>query len=188
VKRLHILVGLFNLTALCVFAVAGITETFPRGERRAETQSVDYEAPRGLDDRQVADDFVSKQQIPLIAPLQGGAVHRNDENMVTFEFHSTNGPGKVTILEPQRKARIELSRVSFGRFMTEAHAATLRGSAPVLTMRLWALYVDCSIFSLLFMTLSGPWLWLTSRPELWWARIALAAGAGVIVFAWMLTR
>ena len=187
-KRLHILVGLFNLTALCVFAVAGITETFPRGERQAHTRTVDYEAPRGLDDRQVAEDFVSRHQVPLIGPLRGDAVHRDDEHMVTFEFFSANGPGKVTILEPQRKARIDLSRLSFGRFMTEAHAATLRGSAPVITMRLWALYVDCSIFSLLFMALSGPWLWLTSRPELWWARITLAAGAGLFGLAWMLTR
>jgi hypothetical protein len=188
VKRLHILVGLFNLTALCVFAIAGITETFPSGVRRAETRTVDYEAPRGLDDRQVADDFVSKQQIPLIGPLSGRSVHRNDENLVTFDFASTNGPGKVTILEPQRQARIELTKLSFGRFMTEAHAATLRGSAPVLTMRLWALYVDCSIFSLLFMALSGPWLWLTSRPELWWARIALAAGVGAFALLWVMTR
>jgi hypothetical protein len=188
VKRLHILVGLFNLTALCVFAIAGITETFPNRERRADSRIVDYEAPRGLDDRQVADDFVSHQQIPLIGRLAGSAVHRNDENLVTFEFASTNGPGKVTILEPQRKARIEVTRLSFGRFMTEAHAATLLGSAPVLTMRLWALYVDCSIFSLLFMALSGPWLWLTSRPELWWARIALAAGVGVFGLLWILTR
>jgi len=187
-KRLHILVGLFNLTALCVFALTGITATFPSDERRADARTVDYEAPRGLDDRQVADDFVSNQQLPLIMPVQGGTVHRNAENLVTFEFYSTNGPGTVTIMEPQRKARIEQARLSFGRFMTEAHAATSRESAPVLTMRLWAVYVDCSIFSLLFMATTGPWLWLASRSSLWWARALFAAGVGAFVVLWLFTR
>jgi hypothetical protein len=147
---------------------------------------VDYEPPPGLDDSKVADDLVATLQLPLIGPPR--AVHRNEEHAVMFEFFTTNGPGQATVLESEHKARLEMTRLSFGRFMVEAHAATLLGSAPVLTMRLWALYVDCSIFSLLFMSITGPWLWLASRPDRWWARIALTAGVGVFILLWALTR
>jgi hypothetical protein len=185
-KRLHILVGLFNLTALAVFALVGITETFPNRERHAESRLVDFEAPSGLDDQQVAERLVSALQLPLIGPVRG--VHRNDRHVVEFEFYTTNGPGKAAVLEADRKARIDGTRLSFGRFMVEAHAASLRDAAPVLLMRLWAVYVDCSIFSLLFMATTGPWLWLASRPSLWWARALFAAGGGVFVVLWLFSR
>jgi len=185
-KRLHILVGLFNLTAIAVFALAGITETFPNHERRAESRLVDFEVPNGLNDQQVAERLVSTLQLPLIGPVQN--VHRNDQHMVQFGFYTTNGPGRAVVLEADRKARIDGTRLSFGRFMVEAHAASLQGSGPVLFMRLWAVYVDCSIFSLLFMAITGPWLWLVSRPNLWWARSLCVAGAGVFVVLWLFTR
>src|SRR5688572_19364863 len=54
-KRVHILVGLFNLTAIVVFAATGIAETFPQPPASRETRMVDYQVPRGLDDRRVAE-------------------------------------------------------------------------------------------------------------------------------------
>jgi len=186
-KRLHILVGLCNLTALVVFAVTGITETFPNLERTADARTVEYEAPGGLDDGQVASHVVSTLQIPLIVPLQPGAVHRNDANLVTFDFYSANGPGTVTVLEPEKKARIEVARISLGRFMTEVHGTRL-SDAAILRVRLWALYISCSIVSLIFMAVTGPWLWLASRPELVWARVAFVSGIAVFAVLWFLTR
>jgi hypothetical protein len=185
-KRLHILVGLFNLTAIVVFALVGITETFPNHERHPESRLVDFDAPNDLDDRQVADRLVSALQLPLIGQVRN--VHRNAQHMVEFGFFTANGPGRATILEADRKARIDGTRLSFGRFMVEAHAASLHESAPVLLMQLWAVYVDCSIFSLLFMSITGPWLWLASRPNLRWARALAAAGVGAFVVLWFFTR
>jgi hypothetical protein len=145
-----------------------------------------FEAPCGLNDQQVADRLVSALQLPLIGPVRG--VHRNEQHVVEFEFYTANGPGKAAVLEADRKARISATRLSFGRFMVEAHAASLQGSAPVLLMRAWAIYVDCSIFSLLFMAITGPWLWLDSRSNLWWARTLLAAGVATFVVLWLFTR
>ena len=185
-KRAHILVGLFNLTAIAVFALVGITETFPNHERIAGSRLVDFDTPNGLNDQQVAERLVSALQLPLIGQVRN--VHRNDQHMVEFGFYTTNGPGKATVLEADRKARIDATRLSFGRFMVEAHAASLHESGPVLLMQLWAVYVDCSIFSLLFMAMTGPWLWLASRPNLRWARALLAAGIGVFAVLWWFTR
>ncbi len=187
-KRLHILVGLFNLTAIVVFAATGIGETFPKREVTRETRLVDYEAPNGLDDQHLADHVVSTLQLPLMVPLPRGSVHRNAGNDLEFGFYSTNGNGKVTVLESQGKARIEMGRVPLRRFITEAHATTFMGSGPVLTVRLWALYVDCSIFSLVFMSVTGPWLWLVSRPNLWWARWAFRGGVVLFAVLWIVTR
>ena len=187
-KRLHILVGLFNLTAIVVFAATGIGETFPRREVTHETRLADYDAPNGLDDQRLADHVVSALQLPLMVPLPRGSVHRNADNDLEFDFYSTNGGGRVTVLESQRKARIELRRISLRRFITEAHATTLMGSGQVLTVRLWAFYIDCSIFSLLFMSVTGPWLWLVSRPNLWWARWAFRGGVILFAALWIVTR
>ena len=185
-KRLHILVGLFNLTAIAIFALVGITATFPNDERRSESRLVDLDVPGGLDDQQVVKHAVSALQLPLVGPVR--QVSRNAQHMVEFEFYTTNGSGKVVVLETDRKARIDATRLSFGKFMMEAHAASLRLSGPVLLMRLWAVYVDCSIFSLLFMATTGPWLWLASRPNLWWARVLCVAGLGTYVVLWLYTR
>ena len=108
--------------------------------------------------------------------------------MLVLSFHGPNGVHRATLLEAEKKVRIEHSRSSIGEFMNLMHATTLYHSSPDLRVRLWALYVDLSIFSLLFMSATGLWLWLASRPRLWWARASFGAGTGLFVLLWLVTR
>ncbi len=188
-KRVHIWIGLFNLTVLIVFAVTGIAVTFPTaGHDAPEARLLPYEAPGGFTDKQVADDLFEKLQLPLTGPVPSWAVSRNDQNVLVLDFHGPNGPHRVTVLEKEKRVRIEHAKNGIGEFMNGMHSKTLYGSQPDLRVRLWALYIDLSIFSLMFMAVTGTWLWLTSRPRLWWAQASFGVGAGLFVALWIATR
>ena len=188
-KRLHMWVGLFNLTILAVFASTGIAVTFPGTSKPApEVRTTPYEAPADFTDKQVADDLFERLALPLTRSIPEWAVHRNASHALELTFNTPNGAYLVTVLEPEKVARIERRRNSFGEFMSTVHQTTLVFSAPDLRTRLWALYVDLSIVSLLFMAASGVWLWLSSRPHVWWARVSMAGGAALFVVLWFVTR
>jgi hypothetical protein len=188
-KRFHIWVGLFNLTALIVFAATGIAVTLPAAERgAAEVRVVNYQTPGSFSDKEVADDLLAKLNLPLVGPIPEWAVRRNDENVLVLEFHGPNGQHRVTVLEPERRVRVEHARNTIGEFVNIMHATTLYRSPTDLSVRLWALYIDLSIFSLMFMAITGVWLWLASRPTLWWAQTSFAAGVCLFLVLWIATR
>jgi hypothetical protein len=186
--RLHTWVGLFNFTALLVFAITGIAVTWPHQPRPAETTVLEYAPAGDLTDAEVARDLFERLALPLTGEVPEWALGRDAQNRLTFQFYTPNGPHRVTVLEPERQVRIEHARTSFGQFMNLMHSTTLWWSAADWRIRLWAVYVDLSVFSLLFMTLTGVWLWITSRPRLWWAWSAVAAGTGIVAVLWMAMR
>lgn len=188
-RRLHIWVGLFNLTVLIVFAATGIAVTlYDRVPASTEVRVIDYE-PRGhLTDKEVADELFRRLAIPLAAPIPEWALHRNDQNALVLAFYSPNGVHRVTVLEEQRQVRVEQARNSLGEFMNAMHSATFFSAPADLRLTLWGVYIDLSIFSLLFMAVTGVWLWLASRPRLWWARASFATGAGLFIALWFVTR
>jgi hypothetical protein len=188
-KRLHLWIGLFNFTALIVFACTGIFVTLPRtAGPNPIVRTLDYEAPAGFSDQEVADHLHATLALPLVGPIPEWAVHRNEQNLLVLEFNGPNGVHRATLLEDVGKVRIEHARSSLGEFLDTMHATALSHSSPDLRVRLWAIYVDLSIFSLMFMTATGVWLWLASRPKLWWARASFGAGAGLFLLLWFVTR
>jgi hypothetical protein len=192
-KRFHMWVGLFNLTALIVFATAGIHVSLspaPRERREppAEVRETEYRAPQDLTDKQVADDLYARLALPMAGPVPTWALQRDAQHRLVLSFHSPNGVFRVTVLENEGKVRVEHARNSLGEFMNLMHATTLYHSPPDLRVRLWALYVDLSIFSLAFMAVTGVWLWLAARSRLWWARASFAMGTGLFALLWFVTR
>jgi hypothetical protein len=192
-KRLHIWIGLFNFTILIVFALAGLHATImPAPAQRPTpaivTREVEYETPPDFTDAQVADDLYRKLELPLVGPIPEWAIGRNAENVLVLEFHSPNGVHRATVLEEQKKVRIEHSRTTTGEFLNVMHATTIYHSTPDWRVRLWSLYVDLSIFSLLFMVATGMWLWLATRPKLWWAGASFGAGTALFAFLYAVIR
>lgn len=192
-KRLHIWVGLFNFTILIVFALAGLHVTFQpapahREEPAQTSREVPYRAPADMTDKQIADDLFEKLDLPLTGPIPDWAVARNAENVLVLNFHTVNGRHRVTVLEAEEKVRIEHARSSLGEFLVIMHATTLYHTNPDIRMVLWSIYVDLSIFSLLFMVLTGIWLWLKTRPKLWWAQASFAAGTAVFALLYLAMR
>jgi hypothetical protein len=192
-RDVHMWVGLFNLTALIVFAVTGIQVTLlPAPSERTEpapvVQEIEYRAAPGFTDLQVAADLRTRLALPLSGPTPEKDVRRDEQNRLVLRFYSPNGVQRVTLLEDQDKVRVEHVRNSLGRFMNLMHRAKFSRSEPDLRLRLWGLYVNLAAFSLLFMCVSGAWLWLATRPKLWWARASFAAGTGVFLLLWVLNR
>jgi hypothetical protein len=192
-ERLHTWVGLFNLTILIVFAVAGLHVTFQPApsERPAPIPGaleVPYEAPSDFTDAQVAEDVFARLAIPVVRPVPDWAIQRNADNVLVLDFYGPNGMHRATVLEREKAVRVEHARNTLGEFFTVMHTMTLYESPPDLRVKLWCLYVDLSIFSLLFMVVTGVWLWLRTRPKLWWAHAAFLSGTGLFAVLYALTR
>jgi hypothetical protein len=189
VRRLHTLAGLFNLTAIVVFAATGILMTLPeRASPPADVSYADYRPPADWSDKAVADDVFRRLRLPLAAPMPEWAIHRDDNHRLTLAFYDPNGITSATVLEAEHRLRIERTRNPFATFIVGAHETTLYGAGPGIRVRLWAAYMDCAIVSLLFMAASGPWLWLASRPRLRWAQVTFGGAVALFAALWALTR
>jgi hypothetical protein len=115
-------------------------------------------------------------------------VHRDAQNHVGFTVYSGNGPRIVTLLESERQVRIEYRRNHIWHFFENIHGLTPREAMADPRERLWSWYNEFAIWALIFMSVSGVWLWLASRPGYRWAQISFAGGAGAFLLLYALTR
>ena len=193
VKKLHIYFGLINFTNVMIFGIVGLWLAFevaPAARPRVDPQ-VRYEefaAQPGASDKDVADRVYERLRIPLSAPVPKFALQRDTEHNLTFTFYTVNGPSKVTVLESENRIKVEARRNSFAQFLNGLHEATTRNSRPALASRLWAIYNEFSIFTLLFLAVSGPYLWLASRPRMRLAQYSFGAGCAMFLVLYALTR
>jgi hypothetical protein len=124
----------------------------------------------------------------MARPAASGAVRRNAEGVLAFNCYSPNGIYRVTVLETAGQVRVEHATNTLGDFLTAMHETTMLDAASNPWVRLWAVYVNLSIVSLLFMGASGVWLWLASRPGLAWAQWSFAAGVALFAVVWAAAR
>ena len=83
--------------------------------------------------------------------------------------------------------RIGCSGWNYKTWRGSFYPRELPANRPV-ELKLWNYYTEFSIYSLLAMSMSGIYLWLASRPGLRWAQLSFAAGCGVFVVLYMVTR
>lgn len=193
IKKVHIYVGLLNLTLLVVFAVVGLTATFlPRPNQRArpvgQVRTVEFEIPGNLDDKGVADLLYEHLGLPLANPAQRWNIRRDADNYLQVRFPTASKVHIVTVLEGDSRLRVETVPFDFWQFLSHIHETTPEHANPDLRTTLWAVYVEFSIWSLILMALSGIYLWFDSRPGFFWARLSLATGAGVFLLFYLLVR
>ena len=192
IKRIHMYLGLLNYVTLTVFGIAGLTATFEPGPRHppppAEARFEPFVIPPNASDKEVADTVFQNFHFPLSNPIPKGALRRNPENELVLNFYAINGPFKVTILEKENRLRIEPERNNIWRFLNNVHSVTQAGNSRHLRIRLWGWYNELAIWSLIAMSLSGVYLWLASRPRFRWAQISFAAGTGIFIVLYALTR
>jgi uncharacterized iron-regulated membrane protein len=192
IKRLHMYTGLLNFSILLVFGVTGLLATMqPAPEKRVrpepQVRLVDFTAPPGLDDKEVAA-RVWESLTPLARPAPPGAVRRDRDNNLTMTFYTPNGPQAVTVLEKENRLRIESRRNDLWHYLGVLHETTSSNRADDWRTRLWGYYNEFSIWSLIGMAASGVYLWLASRPGFRWAQYSFAAGVGIFVLLWALSR
>ena len=193
IKKIHVYLGLLNLSFVLIFGVTGTVATLryapyrlpsPKQPPRYEP----YEAPARLSDQQVADDIYRKLRIPLTSPAEDWAIRRDDQNDLLIDLYTINGPYRVTLLEKENRLRIERVRESIWLYIDNLHGHTLQEPGMDRPLRLWAYYNEFSIWSLMGMALSGIYLGLTSRPNYQPARYALASGILVFLVLYIAIR
>lgn len=192
IRRIHTYLGLLNFSTLLVFGIAGLTATFHAGPERSRTplamRYMDFAPPPNASDAQVAASIYETVRIPLSAPIPNFAIKRNRDHQLALDFYTLNGIHHVTLLESERRLRIEAERTNLWFFLDNAHATTQGGNPPDWRVRWWGYYNEVAIWCLLAMGVSGVYLWLASRPGFRWAQISLAAGGAAFLVLFFLSR
>jgi hypothetical protein len=65
------------------------------------------------------------------------------------------------------------------------HTGRTRNGPPDLPARVWGFYNEFSVWAFFFLTFSGLYLWLATRPRLRWAWMTAAAAITIFAALWM---
>ncbi len=190
IKRLHIYSGLLSFTILLVFGIVGVTAVMlpapPQRKQPEFTGRVQpFAIPPNATDRQVARTIWEKLSPPVAGPPPNFALRRDANSNLVFQMFSPNGPTRVTVLEKEGQIRVETRRNLWWQYFNVLHETHIRSTIPDLRVRLWTYYNEFSIWTLIFMSVSGVWLWLASRPGWRWAQMSFAAGTGIFVLLYL---
>jgi len=191
IRKLHIYAGLLNFSILIVFGLAGLVVTFDAADifhsgNEPRTEVLPFTYPESVSDKEIANLIAQKLQPAHTGPPNA---HRDPAtHQLISDFYSLNGLVRVTALEPTNQLRIEAYRNSIWRFLDNAHATTIAERTSDGGVRAWAWYIEFSIWSLIFLIVSGAWLGLTERQRFRWTNISLAAGCAVFAAFYFLTK
>lgn len=184
-RRLHIWIGLLNLTSLLVMGAAGIVTALHTSEPARTVSTFAYTPRPDASDPDIANEIFDRLHPGVAQRPPSWSLHRTDAGQLTFDINGPNTQSRVVVDETAHSVRVETAAVDLGRMLTYLHRQSSYWAIPDIRTRLWGLYVDLSIVSLLYLSTSGIWLWLASRPRLRWARVAFVAGVaafGLVLF------
>ncbi len=190
-RRLHMHAGLFAFTAFVVWGLTGITAAFlPSPDARVEdpvvrTREVAFRAPEGVDDRVLARRVYDAAGVAMSVPPRGG-VRDADGNLV-LHLETPNGRRDVTYRPAEGRIRVDYRAGDLALFVSEMHEGSLRRGPPDWPARTWRVYNEVAAWSFVFMTLTGIYLWLATRPKLRWAWVTFGAGTGLVAALWLIT-
>ena len=188
IKKIHMYLGLLNLTILLVFGFAGLRATFskpgepPNPDSPARVES--FAAPANVIDDKAFQDLVRQR---LNIPAVGSNNRRDRDKNLVLTYYTPSGPWFVTVLEKESQLRIVRRPATFGGFMDNLHAMANRGPDDW-RVRLWTYYNEFSVWCLIAMALSGVYLWLCSRPRHHWAQVSFALGSGLFLLLYLLSK
>lgn len=191
-KKLHTYAGLLTFTAFIVWGIIGVAGAFAPGPGNYQppdvsiTRDIEMTVPPNLDDRDLARYVYEHLEIPL----RGGHynIRREADGNLAFYVFTANGRHDVTYLEDRGIARMEIRQSSIFGFLSTMHTAFRNRGPQTQTARLWAYYNELAAWAFLFMTVSGLYLWLDTRPGLRWAQLIAAGSVGFSVVLWIATR
>ncbi len=191
-KKIHMYAGLLTFTALVVWGVTGVMAVLapaPGDFKPPDVSSQEerpFQVPGNLDDKELARQVYDS----LDLPLRGGHynVHRDEDSNLVFFVFTANGRRDVTLFEDEGKVRIEYRRNSLAGYLSTMHTANSRRGAADRPVRLWAIYNEFATWAFTFMTLSGVYLWLATRPRLLWAQLSFGGAFAVCLALWIATK
>ncbi len=192
IKKIHTYAGLLSFTAFVVWGITGIYAILlpPPGGQGApevsEQRQIAFAAPGNLDDPALARLILEVAEIPMAtSPVN---VHRDENHKLAFVVYTVNGRWDATYMDQEERILVEARRNDLWGFLSSMHAGHPRRGSPDLPARLWGFYNEFSTWAFLFMSLSGAYLWLATRPALPWAQVLAGSAAAFFVILWLITR
>lgn len=188
-KKLHMWAGLLTFTAFVVWGAIGVHGAFTPapGEFVPPDVSAVKEFPfpsKGdLGDKELARAIFEAADIPL----RGGHynVHRDEDQNLAFFVFTANGRHELTYFEETETVRMAIRRAPLLGFLSTMHTAHSRRGPQTAAARAWANYNELSTWAFFFMTVSGVYLWLATRPNINWARWTFGvAVVGSVILYW----
>ena len=191
IKKLHIYAGLLSFVGFAVWGIVGIWASFApapadRPIRQADVRLVDFLVDASATDQQVTDAMIEASGLPFIQP--GRKADRDSQGRLQIRYLTPNGARRIVLLEPQNQIRIERTLSPLGGFLNLMHMQTLWIHNPGWEVQLWGAYNHFSLWSAVFLSVSGIFMWLATRPGLRWAQWAITLGAAVATALYVLLR
>lgn len=184
--------GLLTFTAFVVWGITGIHAVFlPRpGDYRPPEVSSErvfaFEAPGNLDDKELADRVFAAADLKMAGGRYN--IHRDNQQNLSFYVFTSNGRRDLTYLEDEKRVRVQFRDNALPDFLSSMHTAHSRRGAPDFSARLYGVYNELATWAFLFMSVSGLYMWIATRPKLPWARICIGVATVVTIVMWWAVR
>ena len=189
-KKLHTYAGLLTFINLAVYGIVGLSIFWLRqpGGSAPVVSYQDFAVGPNLTDRQVAEQICAQLHLWLATPIQNFAIQRDSANNLLLDFRHANGRDRVTVLEPERRIRIETTRKNLAGYLYTLHETTGVFHSGDWRMQLWADYNEFAMWSLAAMIVTGFAMFLASRWGSALAQISLVAGCVLFAALYYWTR
>lgn len=190
-KKIHMYSGLLSFLGLTVWGIVGVESAFraaPETRERPQpvVRFIDFETPSDIADPELAQLMVDAAKMPFITSAPRHT--RDKQNRLSMTYFTTNGRRRLVLLEDEAKIRVEAEPVDFWGFLSSAHVNTILHSRPAWQLKFWGAYNEMSLWAVIFMAVSGIYMWLATRPKLAWASWTLGAGCAAFVVFYVSVR
>ncbi|HIB66074.1 MAG TPA: hypothetical protein EYO33_13425 [Phycisphaerales bacterium] len=171
IRKLHILAGLQSLLAMLLFGLTGLCATYlhspyftPPGEHRF---TLPLELKARDTDRQLVDKVFRELKIPLAPWPPDWSIKSQPNGDVKFNVRTPQTLTRITILKAQGQAEVLQRPLSLAERVVILHEITWNRPLSEASTAgfLWSLYIEFSLWCLIFFVLSGLVLWSQSPPR-----------------------
>lgn len=189
-QRYHVYAGLLSSVGILVYGLTAVYATFEPGpggfvaERSKERRALNVRVEGDADAKAVAKAVARELSFPL---SQGPWEITEEAGVVSMVFASPNAQRAVRYDRARRQAVIETAPVTFASFAIKMHQARIRPGLPTRVL-LWAAFNMVSAAALLFMVVTGLYLFATAKRRPWYAWAAVAIGVVTLAPLPMLLR
>ena len=173
IKKLHIYAGLLSFMGFTVWGIVGVWASFMPGPSERvrpdpEVRTIEFAVDGSADDQQITDAMIRASGLPFIRP--GRKPNRDREGRLQVRYLTPNGTRRILLLEKENKIRIEEAPSPLAGFLNLMHMQTFLHHNPGWEVRLWGAYNEFSMWAVIFMTISGLYMWIATRPGLRWTQ------------------
>lgn len=192
VRTIHMYSGLLTFMAFVVWGVTGIHAVLlPAPDQFqpppvSSVRDIPFQAGGDLDDLQLSRAIFDAIQIPLAGGHYN--VHRDGQSNLAFNVFTVNGGREVTFLDAQGIVRVTHRRSSVWSYLSSMHTAFSRRHVLAPAAVAWGLFNELAIYAFVFMTVSGVYMWLATRPRMRWAQVLFAGMAVLTAALWIAIR